>query len=334
MSAPTLALTALTGLTPAQAVDLACDAEEWGYEAFWGAEVDGPDAFTVLGAIAATTDLDLGVAVVPVQTRSAFVLAMSALSLSSISGGRFSLGLGASSEVLVERFGGVPYTKPLTWMRETVEAIRPALAGERTSLDGEFVHIGGYKSPVAPTSDIPVYLGSLNPGSLRLAGEVADGICLNQFRADHVATMMDEVAKGAAQAGRDLPDDFPVMARLFCAVTDEPDAVKAFVPHVFAPYVAVQGYNRFYGWMGYQEQAAAIAAASETRDKAAMAAAYTPEMVDDLFLIGSVEHVVDRIEEFGEAGVTIAAMTPLALDEAGNRQTLRAIAEEWRRRHP
>ncbi len=334
MPVPTLALTALNGLTPAQAVDLACDAEEWGYEAFWGAEVDGPDAFTVLGAVAATTDLDIGVAVVPVQTRSAFVLAMSAVSLASLSGGNFQLGLGASSEVLVDRFGGVEYRKPLTWVRETVEALRPALSGERASYDGEFVRIGGYKAPNAPSAPVPILLGSLNPASLRMAGELADGICLNQFGARHVPAMMDEVAKGAADSGRTLPDDFPVVARLFCAVTDDPDSVKAFIPHIFAPYVAVKGYNRFYTWMGYGEEAAAIAEASAARDKAAMAAAYTPEIVDDLFLVGSVEHVVDRMEEYGEAGITVASMTPLAVDEAGNRSTLRAIAEEWRRRHP
>lgn len=334
MPLPTLAFTALQGMTPAQAVDVACDAEAWGYEAFWGAEVDGPDALTLLGAIAATTDLDLGVAVLPVQTRSAFVLAMSALSLASLSGGKFQLGLGASSEVLVERFGGVPYTKPLTWVRETVEALRPALKGERSTLDGEFVHLGGYKSPVAPAGHVPILLGSLNPASLRMAGEIADGICLNQFGTRHVQPMLDEVKKGAANVGRELPDDFPVVARLFCAVTDQPEAIKAFIPHIFAPYVAVGGYNRFYTWMGYGEEAAAIAAAAKVGDKAAMAAAYTPAMVEELFLVGDAEQVVDRIEAFGEAGVTVASVTPLAVDETGNRLTLREVAEEWRRRHP
>jgi probable F420-dependent oxidoreductase len=333
MPLPTLAFTALQGMTPAQAVAVAGEAQQWGYKAFWGAEVDGPDAFTLLAAIAATTDLDIGVAVVPVQTRTAFVLAMSALSLDSLSGGRFQLGLGASSEVLVERFGGVPYQKPLTWVRETIEALRPALRGERSSIDGEFVRMGGYKSPVAPTGEIPILLGSLNTGSLRLAGKIADGICLNQFGSRHVQPMLAEVRKGAADVGRDLPEDFPVVARLFCAVTDQPENIKAFIPHIFAPYVAVSGYNRFYSWMGFEAQAAAIAEAAKTNDKAAMAAAYSAEIVDELFLVGDVAHVVDRIEEFGEAGVTVASVTPLAVDEEGNRDTLRQVGLEWRRRH-
>ncbi len=333
MPTPTLAFTAMSGVTPAQAVAIAQQAEGWGYEEFWGAEVDGPDAFTLLGAIAATTGLGLGVAVLPVQTRTAFVLGMSALSMASLSGGRFALGLGASSDVLVERFGGVPYVKPLTHVREMVQALRPVLAGERSSLDGEFVRIGGYKSPVAPTGEVPILLGSLNPASLRLAGRIADGICLNQFGTRHVAPMMDEVRKGAASVDRILPEDFPVVARLFCSVTDQPEAIKGFIPHIFAPYVATPGYNRFYSWMGYEAAAEAITAASEAKDKAGMAAAYTPDIVDELFLVGSAEQVVDRIEAFGEAGVTVAAVAPLAADDAGVRHTLEEVGREWRRRH-
>lgn len=327
MPVPQLAVSAAPGPTPAQALQLAIDAQSWGYEAYWGAEVDGPDAFTMLGAIAAATDLELGVAVVPVQTRTAFVLAMSALSLSSLTGGRFSLGIGASSDVLVERFGGVPYDKPLTWLRETVEALRPAFRGERTTLQGEKVRIGGYKSPVAPAGDVPILLGSLNPASLQMAGAIADGVCLNQMRVEHVPAMLAEVEAGAAEAGRALPDDYPVVSRFFCHVTDDPAPVKGMLPHVFGAYVATPGYNRFYRWQGYEQAADAIAAAAKEGDKAAMAAAYTPDIVDDLFLIGTADEIVDRLVGFGEAGVTTAAISPLSLDADGAGATLRALAE-------
>ncbi|HEX9766079.1 MAG TPA: LLM class flavin-dependent oxidoreductase, partial [Nitriliruptorales bacterium] len=129
------------GCSAADAVAIVQDAAGWGYTACWAAEVDGPDAFTVLGAVAATTDLELGVAVVPVQTRSAFVLGMTALSLASLSNGRFTLGVGASSEVLVSRFGGLPFERPLQHVRETVQVLRPMLAGERASIDGDLVRV-------------------------------------------------------------------------------------------------------------------------------------------------------------------------------------------------
>lgn len=318
-----------TNVNPRDGIDLVRRAADWGYEAVWASEVDGPDAFSQLGALAVTTDLDLGVAVVPVQTRTTFVLGMTAVSLQELSGGRFSLGIGASSEVLVERFGGVPFTKPLTHVRETVEALRPILHGERSTFDGDKVTIGGYKSPVAPSSPVPLYLGSLNPASLRLAGAVADGVCLNQMSTAHLPTMLAELRKGAQDAGRDLPDDFPVVARLFCLVTDQPEAAKQLIPHVFAPYVATTGYNRFYSWMGYEEEAAAIAKAATTRDKAAMAEAYTPDIVDALFCIGDADTVTERIREFVDAGVTVPVIQPLEPGLEGAERTLRAIADRW-----
>src|ERR671925_341215 len=112
----------MAGCTSLQSVELARRTAEWGYRAAWSSEVDGPDAFTILGALAVTTPFDLGVAVLPVQTRSAFIIGMSAVSLAQLSEGRFALGVGASSEVLVSRFGGRPFDRPLTYVRETVEA--------------------------------------------------------------------------------------------------------------------------------------------------------------------------------------------------------------------
>jgi alkanesulfonate monooxygenase SsuD/methylene tetrahydromethanopterin reductase-like flavin-dependent oxidoreductase (luciferase family) len=167
----------------------------------------------------------------------------------------------------------------------------------------------------------------LNPASLRMAGAIADGICLNQMRVEHVPTMLDEVRAGAAEAGRDLPDDYPVVARFFCHVTDDPDPVKAMLPHVFGAYVATPGYNRFYRWQGYEEAADRIASAAKDGDKAAMSAAYTSDIVDDLFLIGTADEIVDRLAGFGGAGVTTAAIAPLSPDAQGAAATFKAIAE-------
>src|ERR1051326_7474804 len=183
----------MPGCTARESVELAQRAAEWGYRAAWSSEVDGPDAFTILGALAVTTSYDLGGAVLPVQTRSAFIIGMSAVSLAQLSAGRFVLGVGASSEVLVSRFGGRPFDKPLSKLREPVEALRPILRGERSTCAGEYVSVGGYKTPSPPPAPVPLYLGSLNPRSLRLAGELADGLCINQIAPHHVPLMLEEV---------------------------------------------------------------------------------------------------------------------------------------------
>ena len=320
----------LANATARESLDIVRSAWDWGYRAAWGAEVDGPDAFTILGAIAATTDYELGVGVIPVQTRTAFVIGMTAVSLAQLSGGRFALGVGASSEVLVQRFGGQPFDRPLTHVREAVEALRPILRGERSTLDGRYVKVGGYKTPTPPPAPVPLYLGSLNPKSLRMAGELADGLCINQIAPHHVPAMLDEVRVGAKGAGRELPTDFPVMARLFCLVTDDAPAARAILKIVFAPYVATSVYNKFYRWMGYEEEAEAIAQASKAKDREAMGKAFSDRIANDLFVVGTADEVVARLREYVDAGVTIPVVAPLAPGAEGAAETLKAIGERWK----
>jgi probable F420-dependent oxidoreductase len=330
MAETVLAVTCpLPGATSRDSLEVARAAREWGYRAAWGSEVDGPDAFTILGALAATTDYDLGVAVVPVQTRTAFVLGMTAVSLSQLSGGKFALGVGASSEVLVSRFGGQPFDRPLSHVREAVEALRPILRGERSTYDGSYVKVGGYKTPTPPPSPVPLYLGSLNPRSLRMAGELADGLCINQIAPHHVPAMLDELRAGAKEAGRELPPDFPVVARLFSLITDDAPAARAILKMVFAPYVATSVYNRFYRWMGYEEEAEAIARAAKAKDRDAMGKAFSDRIADDLFVVGTADEVVARLHEYVDAGVTVPVIAPLAPGPEAAVATLRAIGERW-----
>lgn len=330
MTETSLAVNAqLAGATARDSLDVVRRAWDWGYRSAWGAEVDGPDAFTILGALAATTDYELGVGVIPVQTRNVFVIGMTAVSLAQLTGGRFALGVGASSEVLVSRFGGQPFDRPLTNLREAVEALRPILRGERSTYDGRYVKVGGYKTPTPPPSPVPLFLGSLNPKSLRMAGELGDGLCINQIAPHHVPAMLDEVRAGAKEAGRELPTDFPVMARLFCLVTDDAAAARSILKVVFAPYVATSVYNRFYRWMGYEEEAEAIAQAAKAKDREAMGKAFSDRIAQDLFVVGTAGEVVARLQEYVDAGVTIPVVAPLAPDPAGAAATLQAIGERW-----
>jgi probable F420-dependent oxidoreductase len=324
----TLALSLpLTGVDARTTIDVAREAQQRGYRAVWNSEVQGPDAFTTLGALAVATDLDLGVAVVPAQTRTAMVLGMSAVSLAELSGGRFTLGIGASSEVIVERWAGQPFTRPLTAVRETVAALRPILAGERSTFSGEVVEVGGYKPHAAPPGGrVPLVLGALNPRSCRMVGELGvDGVCLNQLAPHHVPLVLEQVAAGA---GSDLPDDFRVVARLFCAVTDDVPAARAMVKAVFAPYISTTAYNRFYRWMGYEEEAKAVLDAAG--DRRAMAAAVSDRVVDELFCLGTAEEVAGRIAAYEEAGVTVSAIQPLSLGRGQAEATLWSIADALR----
>jgi probable F420-dependent oxidoreductase len=325
---PPLALSLpLTGVDARSAVDVARQAEARGYAACWNAEVQGPDAFTTLGALAVATDLELGVAVVPAQTRTAVVLGMTAVSLAELTGGRFTLGIGASSEVIVSRWAGQPFDRPLTAVRETVEALRPMLAGERASVDGDLVRVGGYKPhAVPPGGRVPLVLGALNPRSCRMVGELGvDGVCLNQLAPHHVPQVLAQVAEGA---GGTLPEGFRTIARLFCAVTDDVPAMRGMVKAVFAPYIATTVYNRFYRWMGYEDEAQAVLDAAG--DRAAMAAAISDRIVDDLFCLGTADEVATKVAAYVDAGVDVPVIAPLSLGREQGEATLWAVAGAWR----
>ena len=327
MSSPSLALSLpLTGVDARSAVEVAREAQDRGYRAVWTSEVQGPDAFSTLGALAVATDLDLGVAVVPAQTRTAMVLGMTAVSLAELTGGRFTLGIGSSSEVIVQRWAGQPFDKPLTAVRETVEAIRPVLAGERSTAQGEIVSVGGFKPHATPPGGrVPLVLGALNPRSCRMVGELAvDGVCLNQLAPHHVPQVLQQVADGA---GGQLPDDYRVIARLFCAVTDDVPSTRQVVKAVFAPYIATSVYNRFYRWMGYEQEAQAVLDAAG--DRAAMAAAVSDRIVDELFCLGTADEVAAQIAAYCDAGVTVPVIQPLSLGREQAEATLWAVAEAW-----
>lgn len=317
----------LTGCTLSETFALSREAFRWGYRAAWADEVVGHDAFAMLGALAAEVrELELGVAVAPVQTRSPFVLGRAALTLAELTGGRFSLGIGASSEVLVTRFAGLPWDRPLTHVRETAEALRTILAGERATVDGDVVRVGGFRYALPAPTPVPLLLGSLNPRSLQLAGAMAHGVCLNQMAPEHVPTMLEQVRKGAAEAGRTLPEDFPVVARLMTVVTDDVPAARQMLKGVFAPYAATTGYNRFFRWLGYTEEADGIAAAAEAGDTAGMVAAYSDQMADDLLVIGDADAVAAKVRAYLDHGVTTAVIAPLEPGPEGARRTLQAAA--------
>lgn len=304
-------------------------AAELGYDGCWASEVQGPDAFTQLGALAATTDLQLGVAVVPVQTRTAMVLGMSAITLAELTDGRFSLGLGSSSELIARQWAGQPFDAPYTHVRETLEAVQPLLRGDRASYGGRFVTVEGYRPHVSPKQPVPLYLAALGPRMLALAGELADGVCLNQLAPHHVMTMLDQVEKGAHEAGRTLEGDFGVMARIFCAVTDDLEATRKVVKRTFAPYVATSVYNAFYERLGYEAEAAAVAAAAAEGDRDGMTTAMSDRLVDELFVLGDAAAVTEKVKDYVAAGVTVPVISSILPGPEAALTTLRAIAERW-----
>ena len=138
-------------------------AEAAGYDDLWSAESTGYDGFTPLALVAAWTErMRLGTGVVNPYTRGPFLLAQTVAAIADASGGRFVLGIGSSSDVIVERWNAIPFAKPLTRVREAVEALRPVLAGERGQ--------GGFRLESPPAQPVPMVIAALRDRMLGLGG--------------------------------------------------------------------------------------------------------------------------------------------------------------------
>lgn len=165
------------GMSWSDVRELAVLADDLGYSCLAMGESWGEDAFTSLAQLAAITSrIRIGTSIVPIFARSPANLAMTALNMDLMSEGRFFLGLGASGKMVIEDLHGESFSKPLTRMREYIDILRKALAGERLDHDGDFFHTRRFRLRFQPyRQDMPIYIASLSPASLRLTGELADG---------------------------------------------------------------------------------------------------------------------------------------------------------------
>src|SRR5262249_1387438 len=141
--------------------ELVQTADRCGYGDAWSFESFATDAFAPLAAAAILAPrMRLGTAIVPVFTRPPALIAMSAATVQQISGGRLILGLGISTPVIVEQWMGVPFKRPLTRLRETVDAVRQAFSGQKVSLDGKTLHVNGFRMNVTLQTPPPIYIGA------------------------------------------------------------------------------------------------------------------------------------------------------------------------------
>jgi probable F420-dependent oxidoreductase len=279
-----------------------------GYTDVWSAEVDGTDGFTPLALAAAWEErLQLGVAVTPAFTRGPALLAMSVASMAEAAPGRFTMGLGASSQPVVERWNGVPYEAPYARTRDTLRFIKRALDGEKIDETFPSFTVKGFKlaRPVAHRPKI--LLGALRPGMLQLAGKEADGAILNWLGADDVPQCVKEV--GA---------DKLVAARIFVIPNPDPDAARFVARRMISSYLTVNAYAEFQRWLGRTEVLAPMWEAWAAGDRKRANEVIPDHVVDQLVVHGPVEACREHVLRYVEGGVQIPAMAivPFGVDLA------------------
>jgi probable F420-dependent oxidoreductase len=278
-----------------QHAELVRGAEAAGYTDLWSGETQGPDGFTPLALCATWTErVRLGTGVVGVFTRGPALLAQQAASLSDASNGRFVLGIGASSDRIVEGWNQMPFAKPLTKISQTLEFLRAAFSGERTST--------GFKLERAPAEPVPIVLAALRGKMLRLAVERADGAFTNVLPLAALPKVTEQL-DGA-------PQGFELLCRFFC-LPGERQQVEPLARFMFASYVTVPVYEAFFRWLGYGDRIDEMAAAWKAKDREAAVAAAPWELIEDTFIFGTPEQMRERLEAFVAGGITLPILTPI-----------------------
>lgn len=267
-----------------------------GFTDVWSAEVAGADAFTPLALAAAwSPDLRLGTAVTPVYTRGPGLLAMHAAALADAAPGRFALGIGASSPVLVRDWNAVPFTTPYARSRDMLRFLRAALRGETVDEAYETFTVRRFTLERPPAVPPPVLLAALRPRMLRLAGAEADGVILNWLAHTDVPTVLAETGRSG--------DGFEIAARIFVCPTEDAGHARAVGRRLIAAYLTVPAYAEFHRWLGREAVLGPVWRAWEAGDRRGAAAAVPDELVDELIVHGPPEHCGETVALYAAAGV-------------------------------
>ncbi len=292
----------LAGVPLADHEELVKRAEAVGFTDFWSGETNGADGFTPLTLSAAWTErARLGTGIVGVFQRGPALLAQEAAALADASRGRFVLGIGSSSDRIVEGWNGIPFEKPLSRVRETVEFLQAALAGERTAT--------GFKLETAPAQRVPIVLAALRGKMLELAMQRTNGAFTNFLPLGGLPKVTAQLA--------DAPAGFELLCRFFC-IPGEREQAEPLARFMFSSYVTVPVYEAFYRWLGYGEQIEPMVTAWREGDRRAAAEAAPWELIEDTFVFGTPAQMKERLEAFVAGGITLPILMLVAPpDQAG-----------------
>jgi F420-dependent oxidoreductase-like protein len=323
-------------------IDFVRQAERLGASAVWVPEFWMYDALTPLAYLAATTEsIALGSAIVQLGTRTPAMLAMSAMSLQALSGGRFVLGIGTSGPQVMEGWHGVRFDRPVARTRETIEIVRMIASGQRLAYDGELYTLplpGGegrsLRSPAAPVP-VPIYVAALGPANLRLTGELADGWIGNSFFPETADVFFDPIREGTAAAGRSV-DEIELTVSVSLEFTDAVEEAGRRHADGYAFTFGAMGsptrnfYNAAFARQGYGDDVAEVQRLWLAGDRQAAARRVPIEIGLGTNLIGTDELVSERLRKYRDAGVnqlrvSVVGDTTYRLDQLGRLIDLAAI---------
>lgn len=293
-------------LTLSEHGQLLHDLADAGYSDVWSSETDGVDGFTPL-ALAASLEprLETGIAIASVYTRGPALLAQCTAGLAEAAPGRFTLGIGSSSDVIVERWNGLSFDRPLKRVRDTVAFLRAALAGEKVTEDYDTFSVKGFRLSRPPRVAPPIYVAALRPAMLGLAADVADGVILNWLAAG-------DMTKALAAMGTKKE----VVARIFVVPESNPDKARAIGRRLITSYLTVPAYAEYHRWLGRSESLGEMWEAWARGDRARALDAVPDEVVDDLIVHGDAQACKAHIARYVKAGVDVPVIQLVGASDA------------------
>jgi probable F420-dependent oxidoreductase len=278
--------------------------ERLGYTDLWTAEAMGADGLTplTLGAVW-TPSMRLGTAILPAYTRGPALLAQSVAGLASAAPGRFVLGIGSSSNVIVERWNGIPFEKPFQQTRDMVRFLKAALGGEKVTETYDTFEIKGFRLGLVPEQPVPILVAALREGMLRMAGRESDGAIINWLSADNAATVSSIV--------REENPNAEIVARLFVAPTPDTESARSMGKFAAAAYLNVPVYRAFHEWMGRGDDLGEHWEQWAAGDRQGALEKIPDHVVDELIIHGSYDECRDHIQRYVDNGVTTPALALL-----------------------
>jgi probable F420-dependent oxidoreductase len=280
-----------------------------GYTDIWSAESDGADGFTPLALAAAWEPrLRLGTAIIPAFTRGPACFAQSVAAMADAAPGRFAIGVGSSSNVIIERWNGIPFVRPYQRVRDVVRFLKDALSGEKVSKSYDSFEVSGFRLGVRPEVQPQILVAALREGMLRLAGGEADGAIINWLAPSDVPKVA-----GIVKA---FGDDKEIVARIFVCPSENADLVRQAGKYAIAAYLNVPVYAAFHEWLGRGPQLQGMWDHWKAGDRKAALAAIPDEVVDQLIVRGSFAECRAMIQQYFDNGVTTSSLAILPFDPA------------------
>lgn len=277
-------------------------AEERGLDDIFMSEIGDPDALVTGGLVLnATKRVRFATCILQIGPRTVPMLAIGASTLAEAFPGRFALGIGVSSQTIVEGWHGVSWERPLQRAGQAVQMLRELLAGGRTNQAEATISSKGFRLNRPPSDPPPIQLAALNEQMLRLAARVADGVWLNFLPRQRAAFVAELIREEAGRAGRPTPE---ILISLPCFMSVDPAVAETKLREMLAFYMASPAYRSAFSWHGFAEEMAAAEEAFNARQREELQAAITHELVDSIALVGTPAEVRARLDTYRQSGIT------------------------------